>query len=138
MKKDFKHGQEIWHLSLQQIEKVTFGEYWEEGHVYINCSAGHIQVPVENLFETKAAAESERMSRTCFRIRDDAHREEIINLLKESNPERYALDNDLSFYNMVVDIANLEGISLNDVSEVASNLKVCDEVTFAKQLEKLF
>lgn len=62
----------------------------------------------------------------------------IMDVLKEANPGRYTIDNPDSVLNMVLDMAKLEGIGIDDVKSVAESICICDERKFVDNLEKYF
>lgn len=70
-------------------------------------------------------------------IKNKEQREQIINILKESNPERYHINNPNSILNMVIDMAKLEGIEISEIVNVSKEINICNEETFIKAIEKI-
>lgn len=70
-------------------------------------------------------------------IKNEEDRIMIMDILKEANPERYAINNPDSILNMVLDMAKLEGIGIDDIKSVASAINIVDEDKFVKELEKI-
>lgn len=73
--------------------------------------------------------------RLCIKSTED--RIAIMEILKESNPDRYSDENPMSLANMVLDMAKLEGIGFDDIKSVASAINIIDEDKFFKELEKI-
>lgn len=77
----------------------------------------------------------DKMKRLIIKSHED--RIQVMDILKLSNPERYAIDNVDSILNMVTDMAKLEGIELNEVAKFAKSINICNEEVFIKELEKI-
>lgn len=73
--------------------------------------------------------------RLCIKSTED--RIAIMEILKESNPDRYSDENPMSFANMILDMAELEGIGFDDIKSVTSAINIIDKDKFVKELEKI-
>jgi hypothetical protein len=132
-------GDKVYYVDFTDgIKEVTFVESWEYNHSYIRDGVESYQVDDSRLFSTiDLAREFIRKSKRLY-IKSDEDRIIIMNILKESNPGRYAIDNPYSILNMVLDMAKLEGIGIDDIKSVADSILICDEQKFISKLEKCF
>lgn len=132
-------GDKVFYVDFTDgIKEVTFVESWEYNHSYIRDGVESYQVDDSRLFPTiDLAREFIRKSKRLY-IKSDEDRIIIMDILKESNPGRYAIDNPDSILNMVLDMAKLEGIGIDDIKSVADSILICDEQKLISKLEKCF
>lgn len=120
------------------IKELTFVESWKYGWSYVRDGIESYQVDDNRLFTTIDLAREFIRKRKKLYIKSNEERIIIMDILKESNPERYAIDNPDSILNMVLDMAKLEGIGIDDIKNVAESINICDEKKFIAKLEKCF
>ena len=120
------------------IKELIFVESWEYGWSYIRDGIESYQVDDNRLFTTIDLAREFIRKRKRLYIKSNEDRIIIMDILKESNPGRYAIDNPDSILNMVLDMAKLEGIGIDDIKSVADSILICDEQKFISKLEKCF
>lgn len=120
------------------IKELIFVESWEYGWSYIRDGIESYQVDDNRLFTTIDLAREFIRKRKRLYIESNEDRIIIMDILKESNPGRYAIDNPDSILNMVLDMAKLEGIGIDDIKSVADSILICDEQKFISKLEKCF
>lgn len=133
-------GDKVFYVDFTDgIKEVTFVEEWEYGCSYIrDGKESSYQAEDARLFTTiDLAREFIRKSKRLY-IKSNEDRVMIMDILKESNPGRYAIDNPDSILNMVLDMAKLEGIGIDDIKSVADSILICDEQKFISKLEKCF
>ena len=120
------------------IKELIFVESWEYGWSYIRDGIESYQVDDNRLFTTIDLAREFIRKRKRLYIKSNEDRIIIMDILKESNPGRYAIDNPDSILNMVLDMAKLEGIGFDDIKSIADSILICDEQKFISKLEKCF
>ena len=132
-------GDKVFYVDYRDvIKEVIFGESWEYSHSYIRDGADSYQVDDSRLFPTIDLAREFIRKRKRLHIKSAEDRIMIMDILKESNPKRYAIDNPDSILNMVLDMAKFEGIGIDDIKSVADSILICDEQKFISKLEKCF
>ena len=120
------------------IKELIFVESWEYGWSYIRDGIESYQVDDNKLFTTIDLAREFIRKRKRLYIKSNEDRIIIMDILKESNPGRYAIDNPDSILNMVLDMAKFESIGIDDIKSVADSILICDEQKFISKLEKCF
>ena len=132
-------GDKVFYVDYESaIKELIFVESWEYGWSYIRDGMESYQVDDNRLFPTIDLAREFIRKRKRLFIKSNEDRVMIMDILKESNPGRYAIDNPDSILNMVLDMAKLEGIGIDDIKSVADSILICDEKKFISKLEKCF